>query len=89
MCVFLCVTFVVVGVALKYASLIRMRFGPSHVSRPYASSARRTLNQLARVRFPVDAYRTLFLFFLLEVITFFSSSLFQSRMIHQNESEKL
>ena len=69
---FFFVIFVFVGVALKYASLFRMRFVPGHVSRPYASKAewlaRRTLNQLAWVRFPVDAYRTFFLFFL-----FFSS----------------
>ena len=94
---FFFVIFVVVGVALKYASLIRVRFGPGHMSRPYASMAewvaRRTLNQLARVRFPVDAHRTFFLFFLfflLEVITFFLFffSLFQGRMIYQNKSER-
>ena len=62
-----------------------MRFRPGHVSRPYASMAewlvRRTLNQLARVRFPEDAYQTFsvsffVLFFLLEVITGFFVCLF-------------
>ena len=73
-----------------------MRFGPGHVSRPYALMAewlaRRTLNTLVRVRFSVDAYQTLFsFFFLLEVITFFLFffPLFQSQMIYQNKSEKL
>ena len=62
------VTFVFVDVAPKCASLICMRFGPGYVSN-YSSMAewlaRRTLNQLARVRFPVDAYRTFFFFFFL------------------------
>ena len=44
---FFFVSFVFVGVTLKYASLVRMRFGPGHVSRPFASMtewlARRTL----------------------------------------------
>ena len=61
------VSFVFVSVALNYASLIHMCFGPGHVSRPYALMAewlaRRTLNQLAWVRFPVNTYQTFFLFF--------------------------
>ena len=77
-CFVFIIILVFVGVAVKHTSLIRMRFGPGHVSRPYASMeewlARQTLNQLARVWFPVEAYRTFFLFFLfflLEVMTGF------------------
>ena len=70
-----------------------MCFGPGHVSKPYASMAQwlacRTLNQLARVRFPMNANRTfLSYFFLLEIKFFFVLFISKSNDI-SNKSEKL
>ena len=66
------VIFVFVGVALKYASLIRMHFGPhGHASRPYASMAEWLVIGL-RIRWPrFDSWWTHIELF--SFIPFFSS----------------